>query len=112
MLSQETCEACRADAPRVEKDEQLDLLNVLHDDWQLHDEDGIDILTRAVKCKDFVAALELANKVGEIAEAADHHPRIVVEWGKLTVSWWTHKIKGLHRNDFILAARTDELVEE
>ncbi len=109
MLSQETCEACRADAPRVTEDEQKRLMESLHEDWQVRDEDGVDVLSREFKTKDFVAALKLANDVGEIAEAADHHPRIVVEWGKVGVTWWTHKINGLHRNDFILAARTDAL---
>lgn len=109
MLSQETCEACRADAPRVTEEEQQSLLASLHDDWQIHSEEGVNMLSRMVKTKDFVAALKLANAVGDIAEEADHHPRIVVEWGKVTVTWWTHKIHGLHRNDFILAARTDDL---
>ncbi|MDX1452008.1 MAG: 4a-hydroxytetrahydrobiopterin dehydratase [Oleiphilaceae bacterium] len=110
MLSKETCEACRADAPKVSSAEQHALLESLHEDWRIHNEQGVDVLTREIKCKNFVGALDLANKVGDIAEQADHHPRIVVEWGKLTVSWWTHKIGGLHRNDFILAARTDDLL--
>jgi 4a-hydroxytetrahydrobiopterin dehydratase len=54
--------------------------------------------------------MDFTNRVGELAEAAGHHPALLTEWGKLTVTWWSHKIKGLHRNDFILAARTDELL--
>ena len=52
------------------------------------------------------------NVIGEMAEQEDHHPLIVLEWGKVTVEWWTHKIGGLHRNDFISAAKTDSLVPE
>jgi len=51
--------------------------------------------------------LRFANRVGEIAEAEGHHPAILTEWGKVNVAWWTHKIKGLHKNDFIMAAKTD-----
>ncbi|WP_290787293.1 4a-hydroxytetrahydrobiopterin dehydratase, partial [Halomonas sp.] len=61
--------------------------------------------------KDFVQALDFTQRVGEIAEQADHHPAILTEYGKVTVTWWSHKIKGLHRNDFILAARTDEVAK-
>jgi len=53
--------------------------------------------------------MTFTNQVGEIAEAQGHHPAILTEWGKVTVTWWTHKIKGLHRNDFIMAAKTDRL---
>ena len=58
--------------------------------------------------KDFAQALELTNRIGALAEAEKHHPAILTEWGKVTVSWWTHKIRGLHRNDVIMAAKTDD----
>ena len=57
-------------------------------------------------------AIALADKVGEAAEEEGHHPKITVEWGRVGVEWWTHKIKGLHRNDFIMAAKTDEIFGE
>lgn len=57
------------------------------------------------KFKDFAEALAFTNKVGQIAEEEGHHPSILTEWGGVTVTWWTHKIKGLHRNDFIMAAK-------
>ncbi|MEP0825876.1 MAG: 4a-hydroxytetrahydrobiopterin dehydratase, partial [Nitrososphaera sp.] len=60
--------------------------------------------------KDFAEALAFTNRVGAIAEQEGHHPDILTEWGKVTVSWWTHKIKGLHKNDFIMAAKTDALL--
>jgi 4a-hydroxytetrahydrobiopterin dehydratase len=58
---------------------------------------------------DFAKALAFTNRVGELAESENHHPAILTEWGRVTITWWTHKIKGLHRNDFIMAARTDEI---
>jgi len=54
----------------------------------------------------------LTNRVGALAEAEGHHPALLTEWGRVTVTWWTHKIRGLHRNDFIMAAKTDGLVTE
>ncbi len=57
----------------------------------------------------FGEALEFTNKVGKVAEAEGHHPAILTEWSRVTVSWWTHKIRGLHRNDFIMAAKTDRV---
>ena len=60
---------------------------------------------------DFAQALEFTNKVGELAEEEGHHPALLTEWGRTTVTWWTHKIRGLHRNDFIMAAKTDELYQ-
>jgi 4a-hydroxytetrahydrobiopterin dehydratase len=78
-------------------------------DWQIRNQDGVDQLTRAFVFKNFSQALEFTNRVGELAEAEGHHPAILTEWGRVTVSWWTHKIGGLHRNDFIMAAKTDRL---
>ena len=57
-------------------------------------------------------SLDFALRVGRAAEEEGHHPLLTVEWGKCTVVWWTHKIRGLHRNDFIMAAKTDRLYEE
>lgn len=75
--------------------------------WKIIEEGGIKHLERAYKFKDFNEALTFTNKVGELAEAEDHHPAIKTEWGRVTVTWWTHTIKGLHRNDFIMAAKSD-----
>ena len=69
-------------------------------------------LVRAFALKNFVQTMELAARVGELAEAAGHHPALLVEWGQLTVSWWTHAILNLHRNDFIMAAKTDRAFEQ
>ncbi len=67
------------------------------------------MLSRTFKLKNFAAALDLANRIGELAEAENHHPQLVVEYGRLGVSWWTHAIGGVHKNDFIMAARCDAL---
>jgi len=107
-LSREQCEACRADAPRVSDEELRELMPQIPD-WAATVVDGVMQLTREYKFADFVQAMAFANRVGEIAEEAGHHPAILVEWGRVTVNWWTHKIRGLHRNDLIMAARTDEL---
>lgn len=107
-LTKESCEACRADAPRVTAEEQDTLLMEIPD-WQVISEDGVDQLSRVFRFPDFAAAQVFAHQVGDLAEAEGHHPAILLEYGQVTVRWWTHKIAGLHRNDFIMAARTDQL---
>jgi 4a-hydroxytetrahydrobiopterin dehydratase len=108
VLTQERCVACRRDAPTVSPDE----IAVLHPhvrDWELVEEEGIKRLRRAFDFDDFAQALAFANHVGKLAEEEGHHPALLIEWGRTTVTWWTHEIKGLHRNDFVMAAKTDEL---
>jgi 4a-hydroxytetrahydrobiopterin dehydratase len=73
--------------------------------------DGIKRLRRVFPVDDFAQALEFTKKVGQLAEEEGHHPALLTEWGRTTVTWWTHKIKGLHRNDFVMAAKTDELYQ-
>jgi 4a-hydroxytetrahydrobiopterin dehydratase len=107
-LLQMKCVACRADAPRVTEAEIAEFQPQVPD-WRLLERNGISQLERVYKFKNFVEALKFTNRVGELAEEEGHHPAIRTEWGKVTVTWWTHKIKGLHRNDFIMAARTDQL---
>lgn len=107
-LAGRQCEACRADAPRVAED-RVDTLLAQIPAWEIVDVDGVKQLRRVFRCKNFVDALALAARFGELAEQENHHPALLVEWGKLTVTWWTHKIKGLHENDFIMAARCDQL---
>ena len=80
-------------------------------DWELNAPNGEERLERVFKFKNFQESMALAVKIGEAAEAEDHHPALLVEWGKLTVTWWTHSIKGLHKNDFIMAAKTNELAK-
>lgn len=107
-LAQETCEACRVGAPTVSEEDAKALLQSLPD-WAIEVVDGVPQLVRSYPFPDFLSALDFTRGVGELAESAGHHPAILTEWGKVTVRWWTHKIKGLHRNDFIMAAKTDRL---
>jgi 4a-hydroxytetrahydrobiopterin dehydratase len=100
------CVACRADSPHVTPQEIAELKPQIPD-WQMGECNGERCLTRVFRFPDFAQALEFTRRVGELAEEQDHHPRIVLEWGRVTVEWWTHKIHGLHRNDFIMAAKTD-----
>lgn len=106
-LSQQQCEACRADAPTVSDKELKELLSQIPD-WNIEVRDGVMQLEKIFSFKNFMTALEFTNRVGELAEQAGHHPALLTEWGKVTVTWWSHKIRGLHRNDFIMAARTDQ----
>ncbi len=78
-------------------------------DWEIVIREATPRLERAYKFSNFAAALDFTNKVGALAEAQDHHPAILTEWGKVTVTYWTHFTGGLHQNDFIMAARTDRL---
>lgn len=109
-LTDKTCTACRAGAPLATPQETANYLAQLPD-WQIIVVDGIDQLQKTFTFKNFVRALEFTNQVGAIAEEENHHPAIVTEWGRVTVSWWTHKIGGLHANDFIMAAKTDQINE-
>ena len=107
-LTQEKCVACRADAPVV-TDQEVKELHPQVRDWKIIVEDGIRRLDRTYRFRDFAQALAFTDAVGALAEEEGHHPRLVTEWGKVGVTWWTHKIRNLHRNDFIMAAKTDGL---
>ncbi len=110
-LRQQQCVACRADSPRVTPQEIAELSPQIPD-WQIVEREGEKQLERVFHFADFAQALAFTMRVGELAEEQDHHPRIITEWGKVTLTWWTHKIHGLHRNDFIMASRTDEIYEK
>ena len=103
-----TCVACRRDAPTV-TDQEIAELHPQVPEWELIEVDGVKRLTRDFRFPNFAQALEFTNRVGEAGEEQGHHPALLTEWGRTTVTWWTHKIKGLHRNDFIMAAKTDQL---
>ncbi|MEM7391363.1 MAG: 4a-hydroxytetrahydrobiopterin dehydratase [Verrucomicrobiota bacterium] len=107
-LTEQTCEACRADAPKVTDEERAEFQPQIPE-WNVVERDNIERLERVFTFPNFVDALDFTNKVGGLAEEEDHHPALLTEWGRVTVTWWTHKIKGLHRNDFIAAAKTDRL---
>jgi 4a-hydroxytetrahydrobiopterin dehydratase len=107
-LATERCVACRRDAPRVTEAEIAELRQEIPD-WELMERDGIARLQRQFPFQNFAEALAFTNRVGVLSEEEGHHPALLTEWGRVTVTWWTHKIRGLHRNDFIMAAKTDAL---
>lgn len=109
-LSEETCSACRPDATPA-SEEEIRTLRAEVSEWKLVEEDSIQKLQRQFSFDNFVDALAFTNRVGELAERVGHHPALLTEWGRVTVTWWTHKIGGLHRNDFICAAHTDALTD-
>ena len=111
QLTQEKCVACRRDSPPVTPKEVAELHSQVSE-WGLITEDGVRKLDRPFKFNSFQYALDFTNAVGNLAEAEGHHPRLVTEWGRVNVTWWTHKIRDLHRNDFIMAAKSDQLYRE
>lgn len=108
ILSEQKCVACRADAPRATSAEQAAHMQQLPD-WQVLERATVWQLERMFKFANFLQSLEFTNRVGALAEEHGHHPALLTEWGRVTVTWWTHKIGGLHNNDFVMAAKTDLL---
>jgi 4a-hydroxytetrahydrobiopterin dehydratase len=107
-LSSLVCKACRADAPLLTQDEILSLMPEV-EGWEITVDDGLQKLTRVFKTKNYAQSLAFTNAIGALAEEANHHPLIVLEYASVKVEWWSHKIKGLHKNDFIMAAKTTEV---
>ncbi len=107
-LKTERCTSIRKDSPPLSDPEISELLGQVPG-WQVPVRDEIPRLERIFPFKDFAEALAFTNRVGEQAELENHHPAILTEWGKVTITWWTHAIRGLHRNDFIMAAKTSAL---
>lgn len=107
-LTEQKCSACHKDAPSATEEEIAELKPQIPD-WNIVNVNGESRLERIYKFSDFKTALEFTNRVGEEAEKEGHHPALLTEWGKVTVTWWTHAISGLHKNDFIMAAKTDEI---
>jgi len=106
-LASSTCEACRIDAPIVSDNEASMLLKEI-EGWDLIN-DGIKKLKKEFSFSNYSDSVDFSYKVADMADQEDHHPQIILEWGKVTVFWWSHKIKGLHKNDFICAAKTNNL---
>jgi 4a-hydroxytetrahydrobiopterin dehydratase len=107
-LINEKCSACRRDSPRVTADDIRELKYQIPE-WALVERDGIQLLERVFRFTNFAEALNFTNRVGALAEQEGHHPAILTEWGRVTVTLWTHKIRGFHRNDFIMAAKLDSM---
>ena len=107
-LVQMKCVACRADSPPATADDFAEWLPQLPK-WKIVEREAVPNLERVFKFKNFQQALAFTDHVGDLAEEEGHHPDLLTQWGKVTVWWSTHKIKNLHRNDFIMAAKTDDL---
>ena len=100
----------QGDESRISKEEMGELKSMIPK-WEIVKLDGEDRLQRVFEFDNFAQALGFTNQVGSLAEEQDHHPRLVTEWGRVTATWWTHKIGGLHQNDFIMASKTEQLYE-
>lgn len=109
-LADEPCAPLRAGAERATP-RQLAEWSRQVPEWSLIERDEALRLERTFPVPDFAAALAFARVVGEMAEREGHHPSLLVEWGRLTVAWRTLRTRGLHRNDFVMAAKTDRLWE-
>lgn len=103
-LANESCVPCRGGVPALRGDEIRPLLSELDQRWSVIDEHHLE---REYAFPDFASALAFTNRVGAIAESEGHHPDICLAWGKVRITLWTHKIDGLTRSDFILAAKID-----
>lgn len=105
-LASKECGPCKGGVEPMGEAEARDYMAMISDEWELVD--GVKI-RREFKFKDFKGALEFTDRVGALAEEQQHHPGIFLTWGKVKVTLYTHKIGGLHRNDFVMAAKIDEL---
>jgi 4a-hydroxytetrahydrobiopterin dehydratase len=101
------CSPVKANTPRLNKQETSQLIEKLPG-WETHERKGELRVEKSFEFRDFKQALAFTNRVARLANQENHHPAILTEWGKVTVTWWTHKIKGLHKNDFIMAAKTEQ----
>jgi 4a-hydroxytetrahydrobiopterin dehydratase len=109
-LAEKRCVPCEGGAPPASAEEIAGYLEQVPQ-WRVVERDGIRRLERTFAFDDFASALAFTNRVGEAAEEQGHHPLLATTWGKVTVTWWTHAIRGLHENDFVMAAKTDGLFE-
>ena len=103
-LADQNCVPCKGGVPPMGHEQAGELLRKLDDGWTLNSKGHLE---RTYEFPNFVDAIAFANRVGEIAEAQNHHPDLHVAWGKCTVEIWTHKIHGLTESDFYFAAKAD-----
>ena len=105
-LEKGKCVPCQTGGEPLNRQAIANLLGHLAEGWKVIDQ---LYLEKEYKFKNFRLALDFVNKVGELAESEGHHPDIYLAWGMVRLKIWTHKINGLHKNDFILAAKIDKL---
>lgn len=104
QLSEKHCVPCRGGVPALKGRDLESLRNQIGPDWRVVNEHHLE---RSFKFPDFAKALAFANCVGAIAEKEGHHPDLLVRWGEVVMTVWTHKIDGLTESDFVLAAKAD-----
>ena len=107
-LTESRCEPCRGGVPPLTPDEVRAMLPKIPE-WHMVERDRTVRIERGFKFADFAAAMAFAIRVADLAQAEDHHPELHIGQGRVRVETWTHKIRGLHRNDFIMAAKIDQL---
>ena len=110
-LNTMTCEPCRVGGKTVTRTEADEWLGELPG-WRLIHERGIDKLECEYRFPGWDGAMAFATRISDLAREQDHHPSMLVEWGRVTLRWWTHKIGGLHRNDFVMAAKSDDIARK
>ncbi|MEM7051601.1 MAG: 4a-hydroxytetrahydrobiopterin dehydratase [Acidobacteriota bacterium] len=105
-LASKNCVPCRGGVPPLAGEELADLHRRLGADWHLVDEHHLE---KEFRFPDFRGALDFTNRIGELAEEQDHHPEILLTWGRVKITIWTHKIDGLTESDFVWAAKAEQL---
>jgi 4a-hydroxytetrahydrobiopterin dehydratase len=105
-LARKHCKPCEGGVPPLKGEALKSLYGELQDGWTVVDEHHLE---KEYRFKDFREALDFVNRLGEVAEQEGHHPDIFLAWGKVKVTLWTHSVGGLSENDFILAAKVDEV---
>ena len=108
-LARKKCVPCTAGTPPLKGKELEQITRELGGNWRVVDGHHLE---KTYKFPDFAKALAFTNKVGAVAEAEGHHPDILLGWGKVTLTMWTHSINGLSEGDFILAAKADAVSEK
>ena len=107
-LAEMKCVPCRGGEPALTAAEVEQLMPQV-DGWELLEQNGIPRLKKVFSFDSYLDGASFVQTLVDLAEKQDHHPAILLEWRQITVSWWTHVVKGLHINDFISAAKTDKL---
>jgi len=110
-LVQDHCTPIKLNTPKLIESEISQLIAQLPG-WLMYEKDGEPRLEKSFKFDNFKQAADFTAQIADEADKEDHHPAILTEWGRVTITWWTHRIKGLHQNDFIMAAKTEQLYKE
>ena len=108
-LSNQSCVPCQGGTPSFSIEESNELLKELANAWSLNKEGH---LYKEYVFNNFIDAMVFANKIADLAEQEAHHPDLKISWGKCSIEIWTHKINGLSKGDFILAAKINDISKE